>query len=218
MAAVADDRLFFIGGYDSAGNASSAVWELVDEAWRNSQPLPVPVGAAAAVATEDAIYLVGGVPDGLFHRYHVAAEQWSTLPPPAVQREHVAAAIVEGEVWAFAGRWMGEIFDTTEIYDPEAESWREGPTLTESRSGFGAAVVGKVVIVAGGEVFDPDQALTSVERLNAEPEGWFPIESLPHGLHGNPLLAIGGDVYLPGGSTRPAGVANDGEIYRLTVG
>jgi hypothetical protein len=79
-------------------------------------------------------------------------------------------------------------------------------------------VVGKVVIVAGGEVFDPDQALTSVERLNAEPEGWFPIESLPHGLHGNPLLAIGGDVYLPGGSTRPAGVANDGEIYRLTVG
>jgi N-acetylneuraminic acid mutarotase len=218
MAAVVVGRLFFIGGYTQGGNPSLAVWELVDGAWRNSQPLPLPAAAAAAVATDDAIYLVGGVPDGLFHRYDVAAGRWSALTPPMTQREHVAAAIVEEEVWAIAGRWMGEIFDTTEIYDPEAESWREGPTLTEPRSGFGAAVVGKVVIVAGGEVFDPDQALTSVERLNAEPEGWFPIESLPHGLHGNPLLAIGGDVYLPGGSTRPAGVANDGEIYRLTVG
>jgi hypothetical protein len=78
-------------------------------------------------------------------------------------------------------------------------------------------VVGKVIIVAGGEVFDPDKALTSVERLNAEPDGWFPTDSLPHGLHGNPLVAIGGDVYLPGGSTRPAGVANDGVTYRLAV-
>jgi hypothetical protein len=78
--------------------------------------------------------------------------------------------------------------------------------------------VGKVIIAAGGEVFGPDQALTSVERLNAEPEGWLPIDSLPHGLHGNPLVAVGSDVYLPGGSTRPAGVDNDGVIYRLAVG
>jgi hypothetical protein len=217
MAAAAGDRLFFIGGYTPGDNPSAAVWELVDGAWRDSQPLPGPVGAAVAVATDDAIYLVGGVPDGLFHRLDLATGQWSILPPPAVQREHVAAAILDGEVWAIAGRWAGEIHDTTEIYDPAAESWREGPSLTEPRSGFGAAVVGKVIIVAGGEVFDPDKALTSVERLNAEPDGWFPTDSLPHGLHGNPLVAIGGDVYLPGGSTRPAGVANDGVTYRLAV-
>jgi hypothetical protein len=90
--------------------------------------------------------------------------------------------------------------------------------VTEPRSGFGATVVETTIVVAGGEVFDPDQALTSVERLDAEPDRWFPIDSLPHGLHGNPLVAIGGAVYLPGGSTRPAGVANDGEIYRLIVG
>jgi N-acetylneuraminic acid mutarotase len=218
MAAVVGGRLFFIGGYDASGAASSAVWELVDGTWRDSQPLPVPVAAAAAVATGDAIYLVGGVPDGLFHRYDVASNSWSALTPPATQREHVAAAIVDGEVWAIAGRWMGEIFDTTEAYDPASESWREGPSLIEPRSGFGAAVIGGTIIVAGGEVFDPDEALTSVERLNSEPDGWFSIDSLAHGLHGNPLVAVGSDVYLPGGSTRPAGVANDGEVYRLTVG
>jgi hypothetical protein len=218
MAAVVGERLFFMGGYTPGGNPSAAVWELVDEAWRNGQPLPVPVAAAAAVSTEDAIYLVGGVPDGLFLRYDVAGESWSTLPPPTTQREHVAAAILDGEVWAIAGRWTGGIFDTTEIYDPEAEAWRNGPPMTEARSGFGATVVGKVIIAAGGEVFGPDQALTSVERLNAEPEGWLPIDSLPHGLHGNPLVAVGSDVYLPGGSTRPAGVDNDGVIFRLAVG
>jgi hypothetical protein len=44
------------------------------------------------------------------------------------------------------------------------------------------------------------------------------IDPLPHGLHGNPLVAIDDRVYLPGGSTRPAGVANDGAMYRLDAG
>jgi N-acetylneuraminic acid mutarotase len=218
MAAVIDGRLFFIGGYDSSGNPSTAVWELVDETWRGSQPVPVAVGAGAAVAADGAIYLVGGVPDGGFLRYDVGAARWSTLTPPATLREHVAAVIVDGEIWAIAGRWMGEIYDTTEIYELEADSWREGSSLTERRSGFGAVVVGEAIIVAGGEVFDPDQALTSVERLNSETDGWLAVDALPHGLHGNPLVAIDGDVYLPGGSTRPAGVANDGDMYRLTAG
>jgi N-acetylneuraminic acid mutarotase len=218
MAAVVGDRLFFMGGYSSSDFASAAVWELVDGAWRDSQPLPTSVAAAAAVTTDDTIYLVGGVPDGYLQAYDIATDRWAILPAPTTQREHVGAAVVDGEVWAIAGRWMGEIFDTTEIYDPAADGWRAGPRLNEPRSGFGAAVIGEEIIVAGGEVFGPDQALSSVERLNTESEGWFPIEALPHGLHGNPLVAIGEDVFLPGGSTRPAGVDNDGVTYRLAAG
>ena len=112
---------------------------------------------------------------------------------------------------------MGEIFDTTDIFDLETETWREGPRLLDPRSGFGAVVVEDSVFVAGGEVFDPDEALKSVERLDDESRGWLSVESLPHGLHGNPLVAAGRHVYIPGGSTRAADVVNDGATYRLDV-
>jgi N-acetylneuraminic acid mutarotase len=218
MAAAIDDRIFFIGGYTASGDASAAVWELVDDAWVDRATLPTSVAAGAALALEDAIYLVGGVPDGLFYRYDVAGDSWVALPTPSTQREHVAAVALDGEVWAIAGRWATGVVNTTEVYDPAAQSWRAGPTLGEARSGFGAVVVEGAIVVAGGEVFSPDAALDSVEILNPGSDEWAPVESLPHGLHGNPLVALNTEVYLPGGSTRPAAVANDGVTYRLVMG
>ena len=217
MAAVVGDRIFFIGGYTSAGDPSTAVWELDGDTWVGRAPTPIPVGAASAAAVGQEIYLVGGVPEGLFLRYEVARDRWYALAPPPTRREHVASVHVNGEVWAIAGRWMGEIFDTTDIFDLETETWREGPRLLDPRSGFGAVVVEDSVFVAGGEVFDPDEALKSVERLDDESRGWLSVESLPHGLHGNPLVAAGRHVYIPGGSTRAADVVNDGATYRLDV-
>jgi N-acetylneuraminic acid mutarotase len=216
MAAAVGRQLFFIGGYTPTDEPSPGVWELVGDAWIARAPLTAAVAAAAAVVLEDVIYVVGGVPDGYLQAYDVAGDHWTIVRAPTTQREHVAAAVLNGEVWAIAGRWMGEIFDTTEIYDPQADAWRAGPSLVQPRSGFGAAVVGDVIVVAGGEVFDPDEALTSVEALDEE--AWLMIDPLPHGLHGNPLVAIDNQVYLPGGSTRPAGVANDGAMYRFDAG
>jgi N-acetylneuraminic acid mutarotase len=218
MAAGVADRLFVIGGYSAAGDAVDTVWVLVDDNWVDRAPLPGPVAAGAAVVVDDSIYVVGGTPEARFYRYDVASDAWAELPGPGLQREHVAAVAQDGEVWAIAGRWEGEIFNTTEIYDPGSESWRSGPTLNEARSGFGAVVIDGSVVVAGGEVFSPDEALDSVERLDSGTGEWSFIDPLPHGLHGNPLVVVGTDLYLPGGSTRAAGVENDGRSYRLTLG
>ncbi|MEX0863261.1 MAG: hypothetical protein WD269_00125 [Acidimicrobiia bacterium] len=152
------------------------------------------------------------------HSYDPAADTWATLTPPGHQREHLAAAALDGEVWAIAGRWQGVIYDTTEIYDPATDTWRPGPTLHEARSGFGAAIVDRALVVAGGEVFGPDQALASVERLEPGGTAWELVESLPIGLHGNPLIAVGTTVYLPGGSTVAAAVDNDGRLFSLDLG
>ncbi|HET7847335.1 MAG TPA: hypothetical protein VFL72_07560, partial [Acidimicrobiia bacterium] len=70
----------------------------------------------------------------------------------------------------------------------------------------------------GGEVFEPDQALSSAELLPAGTSEWTVIDSLPHGVHGNPLVTIGAEIYLPGGSTVAAGIENDGRSYRITLG
>ena len=218
MAAVVDDRLFMIGGFDAPGDPAETVWELVDGNWVDRSPLPGPLGAAATAVLDGAIYVVGGVPDSALYRYDPSQDGWTVLPRPAEEREHVAAVALDGAVWAIAGRWTGEIRNSTESFDPATETWAPGPSLNEARSGFGAAVVGDRVVAVGGEVFSPDEALDTVELYDPEAGDWSLIDPLPYGLHGNPLVTIDADVYLPGGSIQPAGVENDGKMYRLSLG
>lgn len=215
MAAVIDERLFVMGGYSPAGDPVDTHWELIGDQWSVLDPLPQPVGAGAAVVLEGAIYVVGGLPDGGLYRFDPEAGTWAELSSPDEPREHLAAAVLDGEVWAIAGRWDGVISATTELFDPRSGSWRPGPSLNEARSGFGAAVVDGSIIVAGGELFEPETALDSVEILTETGATWALHVPLPYGLHGNPLVETGGDIYLPGGSTRARDVVNDGRTYRL---
>lgn len=216
MAAVVGDRLYSIGGFSESGfTATEDVWELVGDIWVNRARLPRPVGAGAAVVLDGRIFVVGGAPDGGLHAYDPADDTWETLPAPSRFREHVAAVVYGGEIWALAGREPGLIHDSVEIYDPAANAWRPGPTLDQPRSGFGAVVSGEFIYVAGGEVFDPDQALDSTERFDPTIGDWTEFESLPVGLHGNPLVSLNDTLFLPGGSTRAAGVENAGELWSI---
>ncbi len=219
MATVVSGRLYVIGGFSEGGfDAVDSVWELVEGSWAERAPLPRPVGAGSSVALDDLVYVVGGVPDGGLFSYDPKADIWAELSGPSSFREHLAAVALDGEIWALGGRGPGEIHATTEIYDPVSDSWRSGPSLNAARSGFGAAVTGGSIYVAGGEVFNPNRALDSTERLDPGMGEWQLAEVLPVGLHGNPLVAIDGILYLPGGSTRPAGVDNAGELFSLQTG
>lgn len=218
MAAVVGDRLFAIGGFSASGfTATDQVWELVGGSWVDRAPLPRAIGAGAAVGLDGRIFVVGGAPGGGLHVYDPADDAWETLPGPSAFREHLAAVVYEGEIWAIGGREPGLIHDTIEIYDQVTNTWRPGPTLDQRRSGFGAAVVGESVYVAGGEVFDPDDALDSTERFDPAIGDWTEYEPLPSGLHGNPLVTVGGTLYVPGGSTRAAGVENAGELWSIDL-
>ena len=214
MAAVVDDRLFFFGGYRLHGfDEVPDSWELVGDRWESRAPIPSPVGAGAAAVVDGMIYLVGGTPLGSTYRYDPEANTWEQLSSPRVLREHLAAVEYGGKVWAIGGRWNGLAFDSVGIYDPITDEWTDGPKMSLRRSGFGAAVVGDRVIVAGGETFEPLVALDSVEVYFPGTGAWSASTPLPVGLHGNPMAGFDGSAFMPGGSLRPAGVDNDPTLF-----
>ncbi len=219
MAAVLEGRLFAIGGFSESGfTATDRMWELVDGVWVDRAPLAQAVGAGAAVTVGGRLFVVGGTPGGGLQAYDPSNDSWEILPAPVEFREHLAAVVFEGEIWAIGGRRPGLIHDSVEIFDVESGTWRPGPALLNRRSGFGAAVIDGLIFVAGGEVFDPDEALESTERFDPLVGEWEEFDPLPVGLHGNPLVARHGSLYLPGGSMRAAGVENAGELFAIEVG
>lgn len=209
-ATVVDGRLLVAGGFDESGfDPTATVWELVDGGWMPRAPLPEPVAAGAAVTVDGRMVVVGGVPCGTcVFAYDPSADTWSRLPDLGTAREHVAAALHGGDVWALGGRWRGSMHASTERLTDQG--WVAGPEMTEARSGFGAVAVGGELWVAGGEVFDPPRVVDSVERLTDG--GWELTEPLPVGLHGNPLAVLDGRLWVPGGSTVANGVDNPGTV------
>jgi N-acetylneuraminic acid mutarotase len=218
----------FGGGQGLSFSAMNNAWRYdpVADEWTAVAPLPEPRLAGAAVSLGDYIYLVGGTggTDALL-RYDPAVDAWTALASLQESREHTAAVVLDGEIVALAGRWagVGEL-TSVEIYDPAADAWRFGPPMSVARGGFGAAVApsgegeGGRIYVAGGEVLTGErEALTSVEVYDPATEQWAGGPDLPVGLHGMPMVAYGGALYVIGGSDWAGMIDNHGRVlvYRV---
>jgi Kelch motif len=167
MAAANEGLLYVLGGFGVDGfNPVASSWVYDQTSWTEIRDLPEAVGAGAAAAIDSTVYVVGGVPDGTSAlAYDPAANTWTSFAPMSQAREHFTLVVYEGELWALGGRWNGAMLDSVEIFDPGAGAWRDGPSMIDARSGFGAAVADEILTAGGGEVFDPTRTLTEVEWL-----------------------------------------------------
>ena len=219
LAAAGWDRfLYLFGGFTATDwSGTSDVWRYDPERdeWTTLNDAPQRFGAGAAVTIADAIYLIGGMPDGRsVWQYDPVGDLWRELAPLLEPREHVAAAVLEGEIYVVGGRWSGVGERTTvEIYEPLTNSWRFGPELEVARSGHAVVALNGDLFAIGGEVLGSREALASVERLPAGASSWERGSPLPVGLHGVPALADGDTIYLLGGSRAGAAIENDGIVY-----
>lgn len=218
MAAAHGGMLYIFGGSVSLGwSPTSTVWKYVpaNDAWEQLADMPEERMSGAAATIGDTIYIVGGAggSDRLL-AFESSSGSWRALEGPRQPREHTAAVAFRGELWAIGGRWSGDgELVSVEIYDPAAQTWREGPALQVARGGFAAETIGDRIVVAGGEVIMTGrEALPSVEIYEPELEAWIPGPSLPFAVHGVDGAAYQGRFLLLGGSDRPAGIRNEGRV------
>src|SRR6202008_186461 len=94
-----------------------------------------------------------GANDTALQRYDPSADRWSVLAALSTRRDHVAAVVLGGKIYALGGRLgAGSAFNSVEIYDPEANTWSPGVPMQDTRAGFGAVVIDGEIYVCGGEV------------------------------------------------------------------
>lgn len=221
MAAAYDGRLYMFGGYAHLDFRevfnTTLIYDPTTDTWSFGADMPVNRAAGAAVVLDGFIYLVGGVgePSPRLLRYDPLADTWEQLAHMREVRDHVAAVALDGKIYALGGRNSRiRDFNSIEVYNPATDTWEVGPPMNDPRAGYQAAVVGGQIVVAGGELLaaSPRVALATVELFDPLTQTWVYGPPMPIGLHGNPVVAVGGTVYVLGGAYLPAAIANTGEV------
>ena len=132
---------------------------------------------------------------------------WVTLAPmPGGARQETGVVSVDGEVWVLGGfDAAGRIVARVEIYDPQVDEWRSGPSLPVPLHHANVAVLAGTVYVAGFLTRSSFAASGAVFAL--EPSGvWERRQSMPEGTgRGASGVAVAnGLLYVAGGFRRSA--------------
>ncbi len=189
-------------------------------------------GGAGAVLHDGEIYVVAGITNGHYDghvawvdAFNPATGQWRQLPDAPRPRDHFHAAIIDGRIYAAAGRRSSaatnQTFELTvaevDVFDLGTSRWSTLPAASNiptPRAGAGAVVMDGRLIVLGGESGGQPLAHAEVEAFDPSSGRWTSLEPLAMGRHATQAVAHEGKIYLASGSrTRGAPEVATQEIY-----
>jgi N-acetylneuraminic acid mutarotase len=208
------------GGASPSGNVTDTFWALNSKGiWEDVGHMPGARSGHRIVELGGKLYVIGGVVgpatgidmgDRVFI-FEPSPFQWTSGAAMPIQRDHLSAVVVDGEIWAIGGRADGVNHALVDIYDPGSDTWRAGPPLPEGTSGAAEAVVDGIIYISGGE----DPALGEIvdrhwqlDTSLGDAATWEPLAPPPLAVHGVPGAAIDGRFLIIGGSTLPGGQSN----------
>jgi N-acetylneuraminic acid mutarotase len=223
VAAVVGDRLYAIGGLQTAGFTpirNVYQYDPGQNVWTRRADLPTARGAMAAGVINGLVYVVGGCTGPfcgtsitLHEVYNPTTNTWMALAPLPSPRNHLAASVIDDKLYVVGGRTAG---NTNELdrYDPMTNQWEVLPPMPTARGGLVASVLNGRLVVAGGEmpgVFD------EVEIFDPTTEEWISLAPMARPRHGMGAVTVGDLMYVPGGGIVAGFGATDyNDALRLT--
>ena len=153
----------FVDSYDPA-----------TDTWTARGPVPTERWGAAYGVIGGKIYVAGGLaPDrtliDTLEAYDPATDTWTSLKRMPSAMEGPAGAVVDGKLYVIGGSTASShssfaIFSQVYIYDPAADAWSAGPTMTTARYEAAVTVQGQTIFLAGG--YAADGPTTVVDALS----------------------------------------------------
>ena len=154
--------------------------------------------------------------------YDPATNAWAAAPSLGTARQGLAAAVLNGTLYALGGGNHAGWLTLVETFTPTAAgggTWATGTPMRTARAYFGAAAAEGKLLVAGGYNFiNGYNALASAEVFDpASPGTWTAAASMATERWQHCVAALGTLVYSIGGSSNGINVLNSVEAYDITA-
>ncbi|MEE8272767.1 MAG: kelch repeat-containing protein, partial [Alphaproteobacteria bacterium] len=184
--AVIGGKIYLVGGIvGSSTTDQTAVYDPVADIWSSLAPMPLGVNHAAAGTDGARLYIFGGrsggntvgngfdvvqIFDPATGLWDSSAEPGSTLAPLPQARGGTGKAVffngefyvLGGETLNGAGATADRVYDRVDIYDPVADTWRNGTAMPTARHGiFPLLHAGRVYVLGGGVAAGNSQSVVN---------------------------------------------------------
>ncbi|CAN8259107.1 unnamed protein product [Cochlearia groenlandica] len=194
----AGTTLYVFGGRDASRQYNGFYsFDTTKKVWKLLTPLeegPTPRSFHSMAADETNVYVFGGVSATerlkTLDKYNVPEQKWVQCATPKESfsiRGGAGLQVVQGKVWVVYG-FNGCEVDDVHYYDPVQDTWTEVETIGEKPSGrsvFASAVVGKHIVIFGGEIamdplahVGPGQLIDGTFALDTETLKWERLDKV----------------------------------------
>jgi hypothetical protein len=213
-AAVLGGKLYAIGGHTTGGGATAAVEAYTPAAdpgagsWATRASLSVARTWPAAAVIGTTLYVVGGGeqvdPDGLgpqigpsdiLESYDASLDIWTPLLPMPTARTGLAAAAVDGKLYAIGG-FNGTNLAIVEVFDTVSGTWATRAPMPTPRTLLEAVAIDGLIYALGGT---NGTNLNIVEVYNPATNTWTTLGAMPTPRSQFGLGALDGRLWAVGG-------------------
>jgi N-acetylneuraminic acid mutarotase len=223
-AAVAEGRIYIIGGFTSGGANSTSVqaFNPPTNSWAQEADLPLPVDHTMAAGHRGRVYVAGGYGPGrssLTTLFAFTGDGWTRLAPMPEQRAAGGAAIVNGKLYVVGGTTSSTIgapstlAKTMLVYDIAADRWtsRRGPTPREH---LGVTALGGKIYAVAGRTAGFDTNMRVMEVFNPKTGRWSKLPRVPGRRGGTGAAGTGRWIVSVGGEATSGTIRT---VYRYDV-
>ena len=182
--------------------------------WSSIAPLPRPRGAAAAVALNGKVHLIGGASSPTAERasvgwhevYDPKEDRWSGRKALPGARDHVGVIAYNNAIHIIGGRFNTFEYNTDlhHIYLSDQDTWDIRKALPTPRSGHGLVLYKDRFYAMGGEGGIINKAgqqtvFGQMESYDPLTDSWLSHAPMPTPRHAVGAVAIGDFIYVAGG-------------------
>ncbi|MGG5819853.1 Kelch repeat-containing protein [Falsiroseomonas sp. HW251] len=212
-AAVANDRLWVIGGYaeQRVNNSYNHVYDPATDSWAEKARIPRGANHVGVVGFNGRIYAFGGFSnqnrdaDELAFVYDIADDRWERIAPMPRPRAAGALAVVNGRIHHIGGASNPDSERASvgwhEVYDPQADRWERRKALPGARDHAGVVVNNNLIHIVGGR-FNTFEYNTGLHHVyDAAADQWTTRAPLPTPRSGHGLVAYRGRFFAMGGES-----------------
>ncbi len=224
-------KIYLIGGFaePSLGNLRSLaitdaveVYDPATDRWTTISPLPGKVHHAGSAVIANKLYVVGGFTRSFFsvwrpiaslYIYDPEADAWTEGPPMPTPRGALAAAELDGKLYAIGGYDGNANSGAVEVYDPSTNRWTIKTPLPTPRDHLAAVAVQNRLYAFGGRLNrDYGRNLAVAEAYDPAADRWATVKELPTPRSGITAAAMFDTIYVIGGEA-PQGTFSTNEAY-----
>lgn len=184
--------------------------------WNLLKPLAAAQQAAAGVAANGMMYVIGGsdgttITDAVWE-YNPDSDTWRARSSKPTPVQFALGAVLNGKIHIPGGELAdGSVSDALEIYDPATDSWSSAASLPAPRSGYGLVTFEGKLYLFGG--WDGDAATTTVFVYDPDQDAWSEAPPMTFARAYTGAAVADERIYVMGGVGADDEPAMQGEIY-----